>query len=439
MTFLASPLAQTIGWALLHFIWQGFLVAALLRMALTVIGERRSNGRYSASCAALFLMLLLPVASGWRIASSPAKVRGSITVDYYVGPEPFSASAGSETAQPDSNSSSQFTATEQTILTDRLNSLLPWIVLSWIAGVAMLSLRVAGGWVSAQRLRRRFTSTASQELQTVFDGLVDRLHISRSIKLLQSSLVEVPAIIGWVRPVLLIPVSALTGLTPRQLESIIAHELAHVRRFDYLINLLQTAVETLLFYHPAVWWVSRQIRIERENCCDDVAVSVCGDRLTYARALIELETARQSQLAIAANGGSLMQRVRRVLSLNAPQPNRLPGLLGGFLAVMTIAVVATAMHSPNDRQTNNATPHFSSPAQVGLSTPSVERRTPASSTQPGLIAVAVAPNDFIERQSSDLQSDLIETENPQASVPDQQADVQVSNNVAQDFAALWLF
>jgi hypothetical protein len=141
------------------------------------------------------------------------------------------------------------------------------------------------------------------------------LHIRRSVELFESAITRVPVVVGHFRPAILLPVSALTGLTADQLEAILAHELAHIRRYDYLVNLLQTLMETLLFYHPAVWWISRKIRIERENCCDDLAVAVCGNRLTYAQALLTMETLRQPQLkfALAASGGSLLDRIRRLI------------------------------------------------------------------------------------------------------------------------------
>ncbi len=145
-------------------------------------------------------------------------------------------------------------------------------------------------------------------------------------------------VIGWVRPVILLPASALTGLTPQQLEAIIAHELAHIRRHDYLINMLQALVETLLFYHPAVWWVSRRIRQEREHCCDDLAVAVCGDAFAYARALLEMERLRAAgpQLAVAANGGLLMNRIQRLIGAQPQHTNRFAGLFAGVIALMTV-------------------------------------------------------------------------------------------------------
>src|SRR5262249_62123234 len=120
---------------------------------------------------------------------------------------------------------------------------------------------------------------------------------------------------GWLHPVILLPASTLTGLSPGQIESILAHELAHIRRHDYLVNLLQSLVETLLFYHPGVWWVSRRIREERELCCDDLAVGVVGGPVLYAEALCRLERARgeAAALAVAASGGSLLARITRLV------------------------------------------------------------------------------------------------------------------------------
>ena len=181
----------------------------------------------------------------------------------------------------------------------------------WLCGVAVLTLRLISGWVWVQRMKSHGASPAADGWQHIVARLSRRLHIARHVRLLESTLVEVPTVIGWIKPVVLLPASALAGLSPQQLEAILAHELAHIRRHDYLVNLLQTLVETLLFYHPAVWWLSRRIRVERENCCDDLAVSLCGDPYTYAKALADLEELRgaarpQAFLAMAATGGSLL-------------------------------------------------------------------------------------------------------------------------------------
>ena len=147
---------------------------------------------------------------------------------------------------------------------------------------------------------------------------------SGRVEILESAAVAVPTLVGWVKPVVLLPAAALAGLTAVQLEAILAHELAHVRRHDYLVNLLQSIVETLLFYHPAVWWVSAEVRAEREHCCDDLAIAVCGDRLVYVSALAELTSIERQVFALAATDGSLLTRVRRILGQPAPARRELP-------------------------------------------------------------------------------------------------------------------
>jgi beta-lactamase regulating signal transducer with metallopeptidase domain len=221
---------------------------------------------------------------------------------------------------------------------------LPMLVLAWLCGVAVLTLRLMSGWLWVQRMKSHGTVPAAEGWQRIGARLSRRLHIARRVRLLESTLVDVPTVIGWIKPVVLLPASALAGLNPEQLEAILAHELAHIRRHDYLVNLLQTLVETLLFYHPAVWWLSRRIRAERENCCDDLAVSLCGDPYTYAKALADLEELRGATgpFVMAANGGSLAQRIRRLLG--APtHAGRAPGWLAGSATVLVLlGIVAGA-------------------------------------------------------------------------------------------------
>jgi hypothetical protein len=161
------------------------------------------------------------------------------------------------------------------------------------------------------------------------------------VQVVQSAAVHVPLVVGWLRPVVMLPASALTGLSPAQLESIIAHELAHVRRHDYLVNALQSVAEVLLYYHPACWWISHRIRVEREHCCDDMAVALCGDGVTYASALADLEThRRQAAFALAATDGPLLQRVRRVIA-PASAAQR-PAGWAGSLAPIALMIVLMA-------------------------------------------------------------------------------------------------
>ncbi|HZI73051.1 MAG TPA: M56 family metallopeptidase, partial [Gemmatimonadales bacterium] len=213
-------------------------------------------------------------------------------------------------------------------------------------------LRLLGGWIRAVRLRSRFVRPASAEWQQAFDRLKTRIRVSLPVRLVVSSLVQAPAVVGWLRPVVLMPVGALTGLPLDHIEALLLHELAHIRRHDYLVNVLQSMVETLLFYHPAVWWISGHIRTERELCCDDAAVSVTGDVLTYARALAGLESARPTNLnpVMAASGGSLAHRIARLLGQSRPVPRTLAGpaivTVAMLLAVTALAVFGQPVARP---------------------------------------------------------------------------------------------
>jgi len=221
---------------------------------------------------------------------------------------------------------------------------MPWLVMAWFAGTLIFWMRLTGGWVVAARMRSMLVRPASKEWQQKLDALKARLRISRPVRLFTSALVQVPTVVGWLRPVVLVPVGALAGLPPEHIEALLAHELAHIRRHDYLVNMLQSIAEALLFYHPAVWWISSHIRNERENCCDDVAVEISGDAFAYARALADLEQHRPAHLnpALAANGGSLPDRIARLLGSACPASASFPGM-GAIVCGILILAAALAV------------------------------------------------------------------------------------------------
>lgn len=194
---------------------------------------------------------------------------------------------------------------------------LPAIVTLWLAGVCLLLARLAGGWWRVHRLYRAACTMPPSRWRAVTERVARQLGLRRLVHVVDAPFVDGPVVIGWLQPVILLPVAALSGLTPEQVRAILAHELAHVRRHDAFVNVAQTLAETLLFYHPAVWWMSSCIRTEREHCCDDVALAVSGDAYAYASALAELESwraARPAVLAMAATDGSLLHRVARLLA-----------------------------------------------------------------------------------------------------------------------------
>ncbi|HET9225542.1 MAG TPA: M56 family metallopeptidase, partial [Thermoanaerobaculia bacterium] len=291
-----DPVLLAVGWALVHFLWQGTLVAAGLAAGLALMKGRSASARYALAVGALAVMVVLPVATAFQ-GHEPA-----VAIDQKTPSPALPRFAGEGAPSAPAPTATDFRETVRPWMSSLLGV--------WLTGVSLLTVWHLAGWVQTRRMTRRGTRPVEEQWELALVRLRRRLGIENAVSLLESDSVPVPAVIGWLRPVILVPASAFAGLTPQQLEAILAHELAHVRRNDYLINLLQAVAETLLFYHPAVWWVSSQVRQERESCCDDLAVAVCGDRLGYARALAALEGLRTPRLALGADGGSLLRRIR---------------------------------------------------------------------------------------------------------------------------------
>ncbi|MGB8354571.1 MAG: M56 family metallopeptidase [Chthoniobacteraceae bacterium] len=320
-----QPAFHRAGWVLVHFLWQGLGIALLLAVALRLSARASSHFRYLVICGGLLLCGIAPVitwtlldhqAAPFRLSPESAQVSGGTAII----PNESRIATVPAMQNPGPSATAKAATPWRLNRLQKLDDLLPYTVAIWFAGVLILTLRLILGGMQLQRLRRSGVTIPDPAWQEKFRDLVQRMRISPPVRLLQSALVEVPTLIGWLRPVILIPASAFTGLTTSQLESILAHELAHVRRCDYLVNLFQTAVETLLFYNPAVWWISRKLREERENCCDDIAVETIRDRAIYASALATLEEARRLSpaLAVAATGGLLLQRIRRIAGVDHP-------------------------------------------------------------------------------------------------------------------------
>jgi beta-lactamase regulating signal transducer with metallopeptidase domain/predicted flap endonuclease-1-like 5' DNA nuclease len=332
VNWFSPNVLHALGWALLHFLWQGTAVAALAAAAMAVC--RSASIRYVVGVSALILILASPVATFFyyaqqnsnqaditQFSSVVAVVRAARnTTAIMTGMRPYPQSRSSEDA-------------------------LPLLVEAWLLGVAFFSLRSVGGFMLLERNRRQQSSAVSQQLLHICRAMQRRLGLSRSIAFRECTWLHAPAVIGWFRPVVFLPASALTGLSQDQLRSVIAHELAHIRRFDPFVNVFQIWVETLLFYHPAVWWLNQRIRADREYCCDEIAVSVGGNRIEYARALTIMEEWRSAPaLVMAANRGPLTERIVRVLGLNTVSSGiRSIGVSAGMLCLSAAPVAVSAL------------------------------------------------------------------------------------------------
>ena len=300
---------QVGGWTLIHFAWQGTVLTLATAGMLRLCRSQSANTRYTIGCVALAAMLVAPVITAC-VLWSPVSGSATGVTSFWTISEAQIASVAGDGGVGDRIRSISAVAS-------RVDALLPLVVSGWLAGVIVLLIRMAGGLWRVRRLQASALALAPSRWQAAGERVAARLGLPRVVRIVDSALVETPTVIGWLKPVILLPIAALANLTPSQVEAILAHELIHIRRHDYILNVVQTLAETLLFYHPGVWWLSSQVRNEREHCCDDAAVATCGDPVDYVTALAELEAyrSRGTTLALAATGGPLTARVRRLLLL----------------------------------------------------------------------------------------------------------------------------
>jgi GWxTD domain-containing protein len=315
-------MAGAIGWALLHSLWQGAIIAVLLATALMAL--RSSRARYAAACVAMLAILAAFVSS--IIYLEPTHVQG---VRVLPAPTPFWR------ALPEGDNSGPWNF--------NLPLVAPWLGPFWFAGLWLVCAWRGANWLFVQRLRRHGLCCAPDQWLEKVAHLSAQLRISKTVLLMESCLTDVPVLLGHFRPMILLPLGLLTGLPTEQVEAILLHELAHVGRHDYLVNILQRLAEALFFYHPAAWWISRIIRVEREHCSDDVVVSITGDAREYAVALARLEANRFSgrEVALAATGGHLMKRIHRILTPSERKGTWVPFLaVAVFLATAAVSLAA---------------------------------------------------------------------------------------------------
>ncbi|MDP6445687.1 MAG: M56 family metallopeptidase [Pirellulaceae bacterium] len=361
----AESTVESIGWVLLHSLWQLTAVALMVVVAQRLFARGSAVAKLRLLTGSLVLMVACPVitwafftAANWKVgdpapreglvASSLTVVRradepaahGQPEVDGVAAPRPVDSTPLDRSALP-----TRQTGVERISFQNAAIVVEPWlstIVALWLFGVFVCSLRPLLGWRTVRRLQRRGAQRPPEWLEELFATTKMRMGVLRETRLIVSTRLASAAVIGCLRPVVLVPAAFVSGLPPAHLAAILAHELAHVRRFDFFANVLQILVETVFFYHPAIWWLCRQIRAEREHCCDDLVVAALQNRAEYGRALLSVaESAAVPTLALGANDSPLLIRVRRLCGVE-PGPRSWASAVGSFLVLMTAAVWALA-------------------------------------------------------------------------------------------------
>ena len=332
MTDLLAQLVPALGRALLHFLWQGALIGLLAAWALRLLRDARPQTRYAVACFAMLLCAMVPTV--YVIAQLYTPEAADVAVSAHEGARITGFAIAARDLTPD--------------LASRVDAALPTIVLLWAAGAGALSLRMVAGLLWIQRLRATRQPPMQQSWQTRLDALAQRFGLRRAVALRMIDSLSSPVSAGWWRPVVLLPAGLLTRMPADLVEALLAHELAHIRRHDYLINLLQNLAEALLFYHPVTWWLSRRIRDEREHIADRLAAEVTGQPRRLALALSELaewscsHTAFPSTptLAQAAHGGHLMSRIEQLV-----RPGARPVRGGVALPLVGVAIACLAFYA----------------------------------------------------------------------------------------------
>jgi bla regulator protein blaR1 len=347
--FFETEWIQALGWTLLHSLWQGVLLALLLAIVLIILRKGSANIRYLAGIFTLTTLLAVMVFT-FNLEYSPPQV--SELINY---PEKTSYYAFVETGESSTlDLEPSIQITEETslgsIFISYFEEHMPFIMLLYLIGVLILTMRMFGELVYIQNLRYSRSKPATEVWQQKLLELANKMGVAKSIVLKESIRVNSPMVIGFLKPMVFVPIGLLSNLPANQIESILAHELAHIRRHDYLTNLLQSFVETLLFFNPAVWWISSFIRSEREHCCDDIAIDLTGDELTFARTLANLEEWRMQNgsLVIAFSGNrksGILGRIQRLLEKK--ESTQLPFRLFWGSTILTIGLLLAVFNANN--------------------------------------------------------------------------------------------
>ncbi|MEM1319995.1 MAG: M56 family metallopeptidase [Bacteroidota bacterium] len=346
-SYIPEDIIYALGWTVVHSLWQGMLVALVMALVLMGLQHKSAKLRHELSGLSLFTIFVMALIT-FIIKYDAAQGRSIIEI--LVNPDWENVAA--VTAEAD-----QSLGNFMMSWADYFNQNLPLIVTVWLMGVAFFLLRLMGGYAYVQRLRYSNNQQMSPHWRHKLQKLSRRLPLRRSVELVESALVKVPMVIGYLKPAILLPLGIVNALSEEEIEAILAHELAHIHRNDYLLNIILSFVEVLFYYHPAVWWLAANVRAERENCCDDIGVQLCGNSLTYAKALVSIQEMHRSAPAFALSfsgrkKNQLLNRVKRILNQPQNKSNIMEKLAATTLLFLSILFLSMSAGSSSDKTTD---------------------------------------------------------------------------------------
>jgi beta-lactamase regulating signal transducer with metallopeptidase domain len=346
--FIPKQLLDAIGWTIFHSMWQAIIAAILVGSILITCNRKSARLRYNLTLTVMFILFAASVITFYKVYNSIEPETKYLTTDSTL------LNSDAITSLPATSPKSEIEILNN--IQSLFNSNISFIVSIWFIGIIIFSFRIIGGLVYVQRLRKFGIKTPDEQWSVILKNISRKIDLKRVVNIFESSLVKIPVAIGYFKPVILFPLGILSGLPQNQIEAIIAHELAHIKRNDFIINLIQTFIETLFFYHPAIWWISSVINGERENCCDDIAIDYCLDSIVYSNALFNIqETCTRERNVVLAALGQRNNLYRRIIRMNSTNSSVSYGIKFAAFAILflistTLSVfsVSSAKDKPKD-------------------------------------------------------------------------------------------
>ncbi|MBP6978926.1 MAG: M56 family metallopeptidase [Bacteroidales bacterium] len=344
--YLPESMVNALGWMLLHSLWQGFFIVLLYRLIRCFIPPSALKTRYVASLTALLLIPILSFCTFIYLYFGQPHLADIQTHNDQINPVSQQLSVLFQSY--DNNafiSQISFRAFFDRLLSF-INSHLDLVSSIWMIGMLVFICRFAGGYLYSRHLKSSCVYPVDDTWKNRIEDLRQRMHIRRRVGFYESVKIRIPSVIGFFKPVILIPLGAVAQIPPGQLEAVLVHELTHIYRKDYLVNMIQIFIETIFFFHPAVWWLSVRIRSEREFICDDLSLTYCKDPVTYIKALASLQelSARPPVFAaaLATSKNQLLIRIKRMVNPKSLKQENTGGLIMLLFTMALITLTATA-------------------------------------------------------------------------------------------------
>jgi bla regulator protein BlaR1 len=379
MTSIAYNIGQALGITILHSLWQGLVVYMVMRLVLAVLPALSSVKKYNLAVLAgalvcvWFTYTLFAQIAAFNLLKTPLLKPAGLLIIPAMGHVKAS-------------------------FYQQLSAYLPYITAIYFIGVTAKALKLTWEWHKVRVIKKSLLH--AEQMQQYINKFSKKLGITKKIHLNFSELINVPCVIGYLKPIILLPVSLSTALTACEVEAILLHELSHIKRNDYLVNLLQQAVSVVLFFNPFIWLINRVLNQERENSCDDLVIQKTGKPLIYANALLKLEQSRHSnlQLALASTGKKfhLLNRIERIMKTQKQGGNVRHTLIGLMLLAGSLA--GLAWFNPANAKKTGPKLHPVSPAFI-LKTDSLTNNNPADTSKGKHVHHTVAKNNVVYKKA----------------------------------------